>query len=256
MADEQITSNGNVTIWLVLANGIADYKAPTAEEINAGLNVTNAVAWEGTTFPAATDSDDQDDRSLLDKGNATTRGTAQYEATLELFYPKDNTDTESDYGKAYNMLRVPRVPLYIITRVLQFPEGTVTPAAAGEWVSVYRFLSDGWSEDIEGDTGKKYAVSMLTQGELAVYTQVKNSSAIMVTNETGSESIGVGDHAVLSATMGGKPATHTVNWATSDSSIATVTQNGVVTGVSAGTASITATHAAAADSEPISFTVA
>jgi len=255
MADEQITSNGNTTVWLVLANGIADYKAPTAEEINAGLDVTGAIAWDGTTFPAATDSDDQDDRSLLDKGNATTRGTAQYEATLAFFYPKDNKDTESLYGKAYNMLRVPRVPLYVVTRVLQGVEGQHTDAVAGQWVSVYRFLSDGWSDNIEGDTAKKYEVSMLTQGDVAIYTQVKNATAITVENKSATETLSVGDHAVLTATMGGKNATHVVDWKSSDSSIATVSPNGVVTAVAAGTADITASHAAAETSTALTITV-
>lgn len=255
MADEQITSNGNVAVFLVLANGIADYKAPTAAEINAGLNITNAIAWEGTTFPTATDSDDVDDRSLLDKGNATSRGAAQFEATLALFLPKDNKDTLSTYGKAYNALRVPRVPVYLITRVLQQTTGQEDPAKAGDWVSVYRFLSDGWTDDVEGDTAVKYTVGFLTQGDVAVYTQVKNSTPITVARAGSTGALAVGAHAVLRATMGGKPATQTVKWQSSSPSVATVSQNGVVTAVSSGSANITATHPAAAASTAVAITV-
>lgn len=158
MADEMVTSNGNVSVWLVPANGIADYRSPTAQEINAGLNVTAAIAWEGTTFPTSSGSDDVDDRSLLDKGNATGRGAAQFEAALNFFYPKNLLDETSDYGKTYNMLRVPRVPLYIVTRVLQGVTGEVTPAQEGDWISVYRFITDGWTDDVEGDDSYKYAI--------------------------------------------------------------------------------------------------
>ena len=108
--NEKFTGNGNVRVWAVPVSGIANYKAPTAAEVNAGLDITDAIAWDSTTIPTATDSEDQDDRSLRDKGNATTRGSASYEATLNLFYPKDNRDATSDYGKAYQFFRVPRVP--------------------------------------------------------------------------------------------------------------------------------------------------
>lgn len=241
--DEKFTSNGNTTVWLIPATGIADYRSPTPAEINAGLDVTPAIAWEGTTFPTASDSEDMDDRSLRDKGNATTRGAASYEAVLNLFYPKDLQDTTSDYGKAYQMLRVPRVPVYVVTRVGQSPEGEHKDAAAGEWISVYRFISDGWTDDFEGDDSNKYAIGMLTQGEVAVYTQVKNASPVTVTPATAT--VSVGGSAVLRATLGGKRATQVVEWVSSNSSVATVSPNGVVTGVKAGSATVTASHPAA-----------
>lgn len=245
MSDLKIASNGNTTVWLVPVASVADYRSPTATEINTnGVDVTAAVAWDGTTFPSATDSDDIDDRSLRDKGNATTRGSAQFEATLNFFYPKSNTDTVSDYGKVYNMLRTPRVPLYVITRVLQGTEGVATPAAAGQWISVYRFLTDGWTDDIADDDSYKYAVSMLTQGEVAVYTQVKNAAAPTVA-PLGPVALAVGAKSVLRATLGGKRATQVVEWISSNAAVATVSPNGVVVAVSAGTASITCTHPSA-----------
>lgn len=254
--DEMVTSNGNVSVWLVPANGIADYRSPTPEEINAGLNVTPSIAWESTTFPTASESEDVDDRSLLDRGNATGRGAAQFEAALNFFYPNDLLDNTSDYGKTYNLLRVPRVPLYVVTRVLQGTTGVMTPAKAGDWISVYRFITDGWSDDIEGDDSYKYAIGFLTQGEVAIYTQVKNEDPIVVVNESGETSLTVGDTAVLTAKMGGKDATHTVDWRSSDLAVASVSQNGIVKAISTGSASITATHPAATDGTPISITVA
>lgn len=243
MVDARATSNGNTQVWLVPVSGIADYRSPTAAEINAGFDVTAAIAWDGTTFPAATDSDDTDDRSLRDKGNATTRGAAQFEATLNFFYPNDLNENVTDYGRAFTLLRVPRVPLYVVTRVLQAPEGEYTPAAAGQWISVYRFLTDGWTNDLAEDDSYKYAVSFLTQGDVAVYTQVKNATAVTLLPLT--HALGVGDHGVTRATLGGKRATQVVNWQSSNLAVATVSPNGVVTGVSAGTANITATHPAA-----------
>src|SRR5262245_11513507 len=48
-----------------------------------------------------------------------------------------------------------------------------------------------------------------------------------------------------------RDVTSTATWSTSDSTIATVTAVGLVTGVADGTASITATYATAATSDPI-----
>lgn len=254
--DKKVISNGNVTVWVVPGAGIDNYKAPTAAEINNGLDISDAIAWESSTFPASTGSEDTDDRSLRDRGNAKSRGAAQFEATLNLFRPRKNTDTDTDYGKAYDFFRVPGIEVYLITRVLQAPEGKHKDAEAGEWVSVYKFITDSWADDFEGDDSVKYTVGFLTQGEVETYTQVANPSAVEVTNATGSTSIGEGDHIVLRATLGGKRATQAVDWVSSDIEVATVSPNGVVTGVSSGSASITATHPAASGaSTAISVTV-
>lgn len=255
--DKRVISNGNVTVWAVPAAGIANFEAPTANEINAGLDVTDAIAWESTTFPTASESEDQDDRSLRDRGNATTRGLASFEAALNLFRPRVKGDVTSDYGKVYEFFRVPGVEVYLVTRVLQSPEGEHKNAEAGEWISVYKFLTDGWTDDFEGDDSVKFAVSFLTQGDVKVYTQVKNATPVTVTNASGSTNTTVGGHIVLRATLGGKRATQAVEWQSSDPAKATVSPNGVVTGVAAGTADITASHpAASAASTVIKVTVA
>lgn len=256
MPDQKVTSNGNVQVWLVPATGIADYRSPTAAEINAGLNVTSAIAWEGTTIPAATESDDVDDRALLDKGNATTRGAASFEGTLNFFYPNDLNENVTDYGKAFTFLRVPRVPVYVIVRVLQGPEGVANNVSAGEWISVFRFLTDGWTDDVSEDDSYKYAVGLLTQGQIAVYTQVKNSTPVVATRAGGTGSLAVGAKAVVRATLGNKRATQVVTWSSSSPAVASVSPNGVVTALSAGTTNIIASHpAASAASTPVAITV-
>lgn len=243
MVDQKAQSNGNVTVWALPASGIADYRSPTAAEINAGLDITDAMAWEGTTFPTATESNDVDDRSLRDRGNATSRGFAQFEFAPNFFRPRNVLDVTSDYGKAFQMFKTPRVPLYVVTRVLQVTEGVHVDASAGEWVSVFRFTSDAVADDTEGEDSYKYSVSMLPQGEISVYTQVKNPGPVVVTvNDT---SLAVGAHSTSLALLGGKYATQNVTWESSNTAVASVSQNGVVTGISAGTATITATHPAA-----------
>lgn len=255
MADEKVQSNGNVTVWAIPEASVADYRSPTATEINTGgLDITEAMSWEGTTFPTANESNDVDDRSLRDKGNATSRGFAQFEFSPTFFRPRDVLDVTSDYGKAFQMFKTPRVPVIIVTRVLQVTEGIHVDASAGQWISVFRFLTDAVTDDVEGEDSVKYSVSHLPQGEVEVYTQVKNATPVVVTvNDT---SLSVGQHSTSLATLGGKYATQTVTWQSSNTAVATVSQNGVVTGIAAGTANITATHPAATGATtPVAVTV-
>lgn len=257
MADEKVTSNGHVDIWAVPVTGIANYRSPTATEISTnGVRLTSAIAWDGTTFPANDESSDIDDRSLEDIGNALSRGFAQFGAELTFFRPVEG-DTTSEAAAAWDLFKTPRVPVYLVTRVLQrTPSPGTTAATAGDWISVYRFITDTVNDDTEGEDSVKFIVGFLPQGELSVYTQVKNATPPSVTNASGTTTLDVGDHAVLRATLGGKRATQAVNWVTSDDTVVQVSPNGVVTAVGAGTAGVTATHpAASAASTAISFTV-
>lgn len=254
MADEKVTSNSNVDLWVIPEADVADYRSPTATEINTyGIRVTPALAWEGTTWPANTDSNDIDDRSVEDKGNATTRGFAQFEGTGAFFRPLAS-DTTSEAAIVWDFLKTPRVPVYLVTRIVQRTEGVATPAAAGDWISVYRMISDTVNDDTEGEDSYKYIVTFLPQGELSVYTQVKNAGPITVT--VADAALTAGDITVARASMGGKRATQAVTWTTSDATVATVSPNGVVTAVAAGSADIAATHPAATGATtPVAVTV-
>lgn len=255
MANEKTPANGNVGVWLIPANDLTDFRSPAAAEVNTnGLNVTAAVAWDGTTWPGNTESNDIDDRSLLDQGNATSRGFAQFEGTLSFFRPKPG-DTASIAAQAWDLLRSPRVDLFVITRVLQGTTGQETDLAAGQWINVYKFITDTVNDDTEGEDSYKFIVGLMPQGQLAVQTQGKNAGPV-VTEATGSTSLSVGDHLPLRATLGGHRATQAVTWVSSDQDVALVSTNGVVTAVSEGSADITATHdAATGASTPIAITV-
>ncbi len=243
MADEKTTSNSNVDLWVIPEADVADYRSITATEINTfGVRVTPALAWEGTTWPANTESNDIDDRSVEDKGNATSRGFAQFEGTAAFFRPLAS-DTTSEAAVVWDLLKTPRIPVYLVTRIVQRTEGVATPAAAGQWISVYRMISDTVNDDTEGEDSYKYIVTFLPQGELSVYTQVKNAGPVIVT--IADAALAVGDVSVARATLGGKRATQVVTWTTSNPAVATVSPNGVVTAIATGTANISATHPAA-----------
>ena len=252
MADTKIMSNGQVTVWWVPPAGIADFRSPTAAEVNAGINLSPAIAWDGFEL-GATESNDLDDRSLVDAGNAVTRGFEQFSAALPMFRSLDPNDVTSDYVKAFETFRVGRVNGYLIERVIAPAAGPMAPAAEGDVVSVYRFMSDYVSDDTEGEDSYKFEVGFLPQGDLIVNTQIKNTTPVTVTPAT--LPVTVGDVETVTATLGTRNYTQGVTWATSDPTVAQVTPNGVVIGRSAGTASITATHPAATGPGTVAVTV-
>lgn len=243
MADEKVQSNGNVTVWWVPAAGIADYRSPTAAEINDnGIDLTDAIAWENFDL-GATESNDIDDRSLRDLGNAVTRGFAQFGATLSFFRSLNPDDPTSDYTIAFETFRNPRVHGYLITRVLQVAPNTHVDAAPGEWISVYKVVGDYLANDTEGEDSYKFTVGFLPQGQIKVNTQVKNTTPVAVAPAT--LTVAVGEYVLATATLGGKSITQGARWVSASPNIATVTPNGVIQGIASGTAVITADHPAA-----------
>ena len=252
MADEKIQSNGNVTVWWVPAAGVADYRSPTPAEINAGIDLTDAIAWEGFDL-GATESNDIDDRSLRDLGNAVTRGFAQFGANLSFFRSKNPNDPTSDYTIAFETFRDPRVHGYLITRVLQVAANTKVPAAAGQWISVYRVVGDYLANDTEGEDSYKFTVGFLPQGQIKVNTQVKNTTPVVIAPTT--LSVAVGAYGLLTASLGGKSITQGATWSSASPNIASVSPNGVVKGIAVGTAIITANHPAATGPTTVTATV-
>lgn len=260
MADEKVFSDGYVDVWVIRQNQLTDPSAPLISELNShAINLSNAIAWDGTTWPNNTDSNDTDDRSIKDAGNATTRGYAQYEATLNLFYPRVLTDTTSDYGKAYQFFKnaTTRIPVYLVTRILQTTAGATQPFVAGDLVSVFKMTSDAFVTDTEGEDSYKYTINFMPQGGVWPYTQaISTKNAITVTIGSGQTApTTTGKKVAYRAVLNGKRMTNEVTWASSNTAVATVSQNGVVTTLASGTTNITASHPAGTTSTAIAITI-
>ena len=253
---KRVESNGNVRIVIVPVTGVVNPAAPTAAELNLGYDFTEALAWEGTTFPAPTESNDTDDRNLLQRGNALTRGYAQFEGTLNFFYPEDLNGTFYVDERAYQFFKKDRVPVYVITQVLQSPTGAEDYTwVGGEIVSVLKYNTDTFITDTEGEDKYKYAVELLPQGVVHPQTFVVPGSKGAITVERPSSG-GLSEGPVaLRATLYGHRVTNQVNWSSSNPSVVTVSNNGVVTAQSSGTAEITARHPAGTSSIAVPFTV-
>lgn len=251
----KITSNEYVKVaWVLDANMTPEQaKAPTAAILGAGVQLSPAIAWQDFAL-GATDSDDVEDRGITDPGNAVTRGFANFEGTLSFFRDANPGDTSSDYVTAFETFRTPRTYGYLVMRVAE--KKWDEPWAAGDRVSVFRFVADIVTDDTEGDDSVKFTVSFLPQGLLYPYTVVKGSPASAIAGVPTTDTATVGDVDVLAPTLDGKDIRAISTYTTSNPAVATVSANGVRTAVGAGTATITVNHPAATAPVTQTLTVA
>lgn len=253
----KITSNEYVKVaWVLDANMTASQAAAPSDTIlNAGttLQLSPAIAWQDFTL-GATDSDDVDDRGLTDPGNAVTRGFANFEATLSFFRSADPNDMTSDYVKAWNAFKVPRTYGYLVMRVAE--KKWSDPWAPGDRISVFRMVADIVVDDTEGDDSVKFTVNFLPQGVLHTYTQVADDPKSALAAPA-TLSLTAGQSQVLAVTLDGGDVRATSDYVSADSSIASVSPNGVVTGVAlGGPVNISVTHPGATAAVTVAVTVA
>lgn len=242
----KITSNEYVKVaWVPDAYMTPEQsKAPTETILNAATTVqlSPAIAWNDFAL-GATDSDDVEDRGITDPGNAVTRGFANFEATIAFFRDANPGDTTSDYVKAFETFRTPRTYGYLVLRVAE--KKWSDPWAAGDRVSVFKFIADIVTDDTDGDDSVKFEVNFLQQGLLYPYTVVKGATASAIAGVAATATMTIGDTVVLHPTLDSKDVRAVATYASDAPAIAKVSANGVVTALGAGTANITVNHPAA-----------
>jgi hypothetical protein len=236
MTDVRVPASGNIRVWWALENAFANYQAPTAAEINASLDISDAISWNDFDFNLEA-SNEIDDPAITALGKVIDRGYTNFGGSLSLYYPRTFDDASSVYSLAYDALDAPRTKGYLVIRI--DGEQPDALAANGDMVHVFRVMTDGYAESIVGEEAFRYTVTMLPQGDFAVRTVIGSAITPVVLPSTLATS--VGDVDKLSATVGGRTYTYGLQWKSSDPSVATVSTAGVVTSVLAGTATITGT---------------
>lgn len=256
MANTKINADGYaLSVWWALPNAFSDWKKPTVAELNATVNVTSSVAWENFSF--GTQSSNQvSDPSFIDVGNTQSLGFAQFGGTISFFYPNNYTDTSNEYLTTFDALDQPRTLGYVVMRL----DGMKTTSSAGDadkvavandFVRIYKVISDGWADVNTGENAFKYTITFQPQSDLWVNASVATTVAVATPAAIGSTDYTVGGKTPLGAYLTGRQlsANSGLNsgypgwftWASDDTDVATVDQNGVVTGVSAGNTNITTT---------------
>jgi hypothetical protein len=234
MTDVKVPASGNIRVWWALPNAFANYEVPTAAEINACLDISDAISWNDFDFNLEA-SNQIDDPAITAIGKVIDRGYTNFGGSLSLYYPRSFDDATSTYSLAYDALDAPRTLGYVVMRI-DGAEST-DQATNGDLVHCFKVMTDGYAESITGEEAFRYTVTMLPQGDYVVRTVVGGG---VVAGVDATLALNAGTVGVLKATWGGRNYTNGLEWTSSDNSKATV-RAGVVTAVAAGTATITAT---------------
>lgn len=162
MASKKMLSP-KTTIWWVPLAGLANYLAPTAAEINAGVNISCAIVT-GYTLNA-TDSDVDNTKSICDNSNTSNPTFDNYDANLT-FFRSIIADSTGVYVAAFNLFKTEGAAGYLIRRI---GKDNAAVAAIGDTVSVFGVESDV-PTDTESDAGGpiQLGVPFLPQGKMKI----------------------------------------------------------------------------------------
>lgn len=165
-------SNGKLSVFWVPVSGISGTEdefvgAPSVADIAAGIDLTNAIAWDGYDL-GATDSNKIDDRGIVDTGQVQERGFAQFSGSLT-FFRGVTSETTGAYYEAYEAFKAAtdgtRPVGFLVTRI-NVP--TTTGLAAGQKLNVFKFIADAFMDNTEGEDSVKFMVNFMPQGKLGV----------------------------------------------------------------------------------------
>lgn len=252
MPDTRYPVSGSIRVWFVPLNGIANPKAPTAAEVNAGMDISDAISWNDKDFGIQA-SNTSTDPAITARGNVQSRGSAQYGGSFSFYYPKVHNDSTNLYSLVYDALRLPGTAGYIVVRAdgqeLLTSAGTATNpgtlAAAGDFVNVFRVETAGYAEVITGEDAFRYTVSFLPKGFVWAYAILRASATPVAPTVAGPSTLTTtAKYAALTATLIGRSATRIVTWSTTTPTLASISPNGIITAKAAGSASFIATDTA------------
>ena len=74
--DQRYPISGSIRIWFLTSNGVANPEAPTLAELNAGLDISDAISWNDKDFGVQA-SNTSSDPAITAKGDGAHRGAAQ-----------------------------------------------------------------------------------------------------------------------------------------------------------------------------------
>lgn len=247
MTDVKVPASGNIRVWWALPNAFANFMAPTADEINLScLDVSDSISWNDFDFGLSA-SNTIDDPAITAIGKVSDRGAEQFGGGVSFYYPGAFGDVSNAYSNTYDAMDQPRTPGYLVVRV--DGDNANTPLAAnGDLVSVYKVMTDGYAETITGEEAFRYTITFLPQGDLAVRTVVGGGTPVIT---TAAPTLAAGESIALEATVGGRVYTNGLKWTSSNPAAASVSSAGVVTAITTGTATITATYEANGNTDTV-----
>lgn len=249
MTETRVLSNQRVTVLIGPDTAIADYDAPKLAELLSLTNVSEAIRWNGFAFNTQA-STSSTDTSLTDAAGSKSRGYPQFGGNIAFFQPKP-TDNSSILRIARTLVKTPRTRLAVAVRTVTLNS---QGAAVGDVWNVYRTITDTNTHD----RGITYAYTIEFHGQdlvgiNRVITSATPSPVILTPGAT--LAVTVGSLKFITAAFEGVNVTIGATYVSDNPAVATVDAHGIVQGISAGTANITATYPGSAASTALAVTV-
>lgn len=261
MTNTKFITQGNITAWWGTTASFANPAKPTVAELNALLNVTQAIAYDSYGFGVQA-SNTNTDPSFADTGNVQVRGFANYGGDISFYYPAKFDDATDNTFLAWDALDQRLTTGYLVIRI----DGVKTNpiAVAGDFVNVFKVQTDGYKDVNTGEVYFKSTITFKPQGEMYINAPVDTTAPVPVlTVGPGTATISLAAEKRRNTiayrtgrqlSSNGTPSFFT--YSSSDPTKATVDTNGVITGVAIGTANITAVDkVTGATSTPLAITV-
>lgn len=154
-------------VWVPGDAGIADVSAPTATELNGGVDLTCIMV---SSYEVRADgSDTTNERAVCETANVVAPTIQNYMGNLILFRQFDDTTGAPEADDPINTFDYTTLGWFV--RRLGKPYSSVF--ASTDQVEVYKFMSD--TPQIQGGTGEGYlkaTVPLLQQGQFDIKAQV------------------------------------------------------------------------------------
>ena len=241
--DTSLKSMGNVRFRYAPDTAFANFRWPTAAELNAGQELEQVTLWDN--FSVGTQASETADAvPIAAKSAVVRRAAANYGGSASFWYPGFRADMTNAAALVYAAFKEVHTSGYIILSV----DGEIgepgQPAADfsfanGDYVTVMKIVTDEWDDMITGEDPFYYTRNFLKNGGLAAYTVA--SATVPVLTLTGTGLTGAaGGMGFITAEVNGRDWTRGARYSTSDPAIATVSSTGVVKLIATGTATITA----------------
>ena len=149
-------------LWVPGDNGIADYTAPTVEELELGRDLTCMMV---STYEVRMDgSDTTNERAVCETNNVTTPTIGNYMGTMTLFRDWDSEDPMNPDWSSDDVLEwLNFLDSGWVVRRNGYPYDTEW--ADGQIVEVYKFIADAVQTNAGTGSGfMKATVPLLPQG--------------------------------------------------------------------------------------------
>lgn len=251
MSNKRVLTNKHYGWYVAPANSVANIAAITETEAAGFTNISDAAKFDGMDFNTKASASD-DDRSFADAAGAKTSGDADFGGNFAGYKAKAG-DTASSYYQAETLIKPAGSDLIVVAVPV---ESIATGLVAGTEYNGWHVLSDA-PTDVRGASSYSWAANLLPQSEMVARGIIAKVAPVPVTVTVvaGSLTGSVGDIARLKAVTQGKIVTVGATWTSSDPTVATVTEHGIVELVATGTATITATFPGATASTASTVTV-